>query len=130
MESLHELVTRLSSGFLSIASGNQNLFINDIPGDLAVEHNREWIASVISGMIASAVNGTRGAAIRFTAKKFGPILVLEVHESGQAETYPGTLEIQQMQNLAERIGGCLFINTQERERTIMSFSFPAIPAAA
>jgi|SRR5688572_10970710 len=130
MEPLHHLVDRLIPSFLPAALRNHNFFINDIPLDLPVEHNKEWVASIISGMIATAVSNTRDNCIRFSAKKYGYVLVLEIQESGRVNNFPINADLQQIQGMAEKIGGCLFINTQKEEKVIMSFSFPNLPVAA
>ena len=88
------------------------------------------MASIISGMIATAVSNTRDNCIRFSAKKYGYVLVLEIQESGRVNNFPINADLQQIQGMAEKIGGCLFINTQKEEKVIMSFSFPNLPVAA
>jgi len=130
MEPLHHLVDRLITGFLPAAVRKHNFFINDIPLDLPVEYNNEWVASVISGLIATAVSNTKNNCIRLTAKKYGYVFVLEINSACKTNNHPLNAELQQMQRLAEKIGGCLFINAQNEEKTIMSFSFPNLPVAA
>jgi hypothetical protein len=130
MENLHQLVDRLITSFLPAAVHNHNFFINEVPGELSVEHNKEWVASIISGMIATAVGNTRDNRIRFSAKKYGYVFVLELHEAGRANNYAVNTDLQQIQGLAEKIGGCLFINSHNEEKIVMSFSFPNLPVAA
>lgn len=130
MEPLHNLVDRLITSFSPAAIRDHNFFINDIPLNLPVEHNNEWVASIISGMIATAINNTKNNCIRIAAKKYGYVFVLEVYESGRTNDYPVNTDLHHIQQLAERIGGCLFINNQQEEKIIMSFSFPNLPVAA
>lgn len=130
MEPLSHLVDRLVTSFLPTAVRNHNFFINDIPGDLPVEHNNEWVASIISGMIAVAVGNTKNNCIRISAKRYGYVFVVEVHETARTNNYPANADLQQIQGLAEKIGGCLFINTPNEEKVVMSFSFPNLPVAA
>ncbi len=52
MENLNQMVNRLAGTHLSLAVRNHSFFVNEVPGDLSVEHNREWIASVISGLFS------------------------------------------------------------------------------
>jgi hypothetical protein len=130
MEPLHHLVDRLINNFSPAAVRNHNFFVNDIPQELPVEHNKEWVASVISGMIATIVNDARNKCIRLSAKKYGFVFVLEVHQKGCAANSPVNANLQQIQKLAEQIGGCLFVNIQDEEQAVMSFSFPNLPIAA
>lgn len=129
MEPLHHLVDRLITSFLPTAVRHHNFFINEIPGNLSVEHNNEWIASVISGMITITSN-TKNNCIRFSAKKYGYVFVLEMKSTTRVTNHPLNPDLQQMQRLAEKIGGCLCINNQHEEKTLMSFSFPNLPIAA
>lgn len=130
MEPLHNLVDRLITTFLPTAGRNHNFFINAIPRELPVEHNREWVASIISGMLATAVNNARNKCIRLSAKRYGYVFVVEVHETGRVNNAPANSDLQQIQKLAEKIGGCLSVNSQDEEQAIMSFSFPNLPVAA
>lgn len=130
MEPLHKLVDSISTSFLPAADRNFNYFINEIPRDLVVEYNQEWVASVISGMISSAVGSAKNTCIRFCAKKYGYVVVLELREAGHRKNQPDRRQLQQMQDIAEKIGGCLYVGSQDEERIMMSFSFPNLPVAA
>lgn len=130
MEPLHSLVDRLSTSFLPAADRHYNYFINEIPRDLSVEYNQDWVASVISGMISSAISTSKNTCIRFCAKKYGHVLVLELREAGRKKLLPDSRQLQQIQDIAEKIGGCLYVGSQEEERIMMSFSFPNLPVAA
>jgi len=130
MEPLHHLVDRLITSFLPTAVRHQNVFINEIPGNMTVEYNNEWVASVISGMIATITGNTKNNCIRFSAKKYGYVFVLEIKSTARATSHPLNPDLQQMQQLAEKIGGCLFFNNQNEEKTLMSFSFPNLPITA
>ncbi len=129
-EPLHQLIDRLTTGYLADARRNLNFFINQVPRDLKVDHNSERVASVISGMIATANNSTTDSCIRFSAQQYGHVLVLELRET--VRTQPGNDEnhLLQIQKLAEKIGGCLYVGTREEERILMSFSFPNLPYIA
>ncbi len=126
MENLHYLVDRLITSFLPAAVRNHNFFINEVPGEMPVEHNSEWVASIISGMIAIAANNTSNNCIRFSAKKYGYVFVLEMQEFN---TIPVNTDLRQLQRLAEKMGGCLFFTQQSKEKSIMSFIFPNLPVA-
>jgi len=130
MEPLHHLVDRLITSFLPTAVRHHNFFINEIPGNMPVEYNNEWVASIISGMIATITGNSKNNCIRLSAKKYGYVFVLEMISTARATHHPLNPDLQQMQQLAEKIGGCLCINNQHEEKTLMSFSFPNLPIAA
>jgi hypothetical protein len=81
-------------------------------------------------MIATAVSSTINNCIRFSAKKYGYVFVLELHAVGKTNNYTVNADLQQIQRLAEKIGGCLFINRHNEEKIVMSFNFPNLPVAA
>ncbi len=44
MENLNQLVARLTGTYLQVAVHNRSFFVNDIPSDLPVENNSQWIS--------------------------------------------------------------------------------------
>jgi hypothetical protein len=130
MEPLHSLVDRVTTNFLPAADRHYNYFINEIPRDLSIEYNLQWVASVINGMISSAIGSIKNTCIRISARKFGHVLVLELREAGRANPTTDGAQLKEIQSLAEKIGGCLYVGVPEEERIMMSFSFPNLPAAA
>lgn len=130
METLHQLAGRIINSFLPAAVQNNNFFINDIPNDLKVDHNQEWVESVIGGVITSVVDHARSTCIRVSAKIYGYVMVLEVHEAGSINGYAMACSLQQAQTMAQKIGGCLSISIQQPTVTTIAFSFPNLPIAA
>lgn len=124
MENLNQLVDRLTAVFLPAAVRNQSFFLNDVPSDLAFDSNPQYIAPVVSRMIATVVNHVRDTCIRFTAKRHGNIVVLELQESGSINGFEMASELQQVNYLAERIGGYLSITLPKAETTSIAFCFP------
>ena len=130
MDTLKQLTSRLAGTFLPVAVRNQSFFMNDIPEHMPVEHNREWISSIISGLLSAVVTHARDTCIRLTARKYGHVIVLEIQESGCISTYAMACGLQDVQTLAEKIGGCLTISISKEKTTTIAFSFPNLPVAA
>ena len=124
MENLNQLIDRLTNVFLTTAVQNQSFFLNDVPNDLAIVSNTQYISSVVSRMISTVVNHVRDTCIRFTAKRHGNIVVLELQESGSVNGFAMASELQQVNSLAERIGGYLSITLPKAQTTSIAFSFP------
>ncbi len=124
MENLNQLVDRLTAVFLPAAVRNQSFFLNDVPADLAIDSNPQHISPVVSRMIGAVVNHVRDTCIRFTAKKHGHIVVLELQESGSINGFEMASELQQVNHLAEKIGGYLSITLPKAQTTSIAFSFP------
>lgn len=130
MESLTQLVGRIAGDYLKIAVKNRSFFVNEVPGDMEVDHNKEWIASVISGLLSTVVMHARDTCIRLSARKYGHVVVLEVQDSGCISTYAMACGLQDVQTLAEKIGGSLSISVHKTTITRVAFSFPNLPIAA
>ena len=130
MNTLKQLASRITGNFLPLAVRNNNFFINDIPSDLAVDHNKEWVSSIISGLLSTIVAHAKDTCIRLSAKKYGYVMVLEIHEAGSVNGYAMACSLQQVQSLAQKIGGCLNISIPRPETTTIAFSFPNLPLAA
>ena len=124
MENLYLLVDRLITSFLPAAVRNHNIFINEVPSELPVEHNDEWVASIITGMITIATTNTTNNCISFSAKQYVHVIVLEMQEFNKI---PQNTDLRQVQRLAEKIGGSLCITVQNHEKSSMLFSFPNLP---
>ena len=130
MDTLKQLTSRLAGSYLPIAVRNHSFFMNDIPDDMSVEHNREWVSSIISGLLSAVVHHAKETCIRMTARKYGHVMVLEIKESGCISTYAMACGLQDVQSLAEKIGGCLTISINKEKTTTIAFSFPNLPIAA
>lgn len=130
MKNLNQIVNRLLSTHLSLAVRNHSFFVNDVPADLPIDHNREWIASVISGLLSTVTGHAKNTCIRLSARRHGHIIVFTIHESGKSNSYAMASELKQAYSLAEKIGGCLSISVPVMDNTTISFSFPNLPSIA
>jgi glucose-6-phosphate-specific signal transduction histidine kinase len=130
MDNLKQLTSQLAGTYLPVAVRNKSFFMNDIPADLPLEHNKEWVASIISGLLSAVVLHAKDTCIHLTARKHGHLLVMEIKESGCISTYAMACGLQDVQSLAEKIGGCLTISINKEKTTTIAFSFPNLPIAA
>ena len=130
MSSLNQLAGRVTGSLLSAAVNNKNFFVNDIPSDLPVSYNKEWLATVLSGMLSVVVNHAQNACIRLSARKYGYIIVLEIQQVGKIANYTRDQGLQQVEQLAEKIGGCLHMTFRNAETKVLSFSYPNLPMIA
>lgn len=124
MYNLRQLAGTLTDSFLPAANRNRNFFVNAIAPEIEIAQNREWIASVISGMLSTVVGYSRDTCIRLTAKKMDSVVILEIQESGSINSYTMACALQKIQALAEKIGGSLHLSITKPQTTTVSFSFP------
>ena len=130
METLNQLVSRIADNFLPVAVRNNSFFVNEVPSTLTVDHNQSWVSSVVANLFASVVNNAWDTCIRVSAKAYGYVIVMEIQESGAVSSYAMACDLQQVQALAEKIGGTLNISLNNHSTTTIAFSFPNLPLAA
>lgn len=130
MNNLKQIVDHLADAYLPVASVNHCFFVNEIPSDLCLDHNKEMIASVISGLISTVAGHANNSRIHLSARKHGHIIVFNVVEAGSANSYTMAGELKQAFLLAEKLGGCLSISVPVMTDTTISFSFPNLPLLA
>jgi hypothetical protein len=88
------------------------------------------LASVISSLLHTVVTHTENSCIRIAAKEYGDIILVHLKDSSNFNNYAVANDLQQIQALAKKMGGCVSITSRREENTIIAFSFPNIPNAA
>lgn len=126
---LNQLAGKLADSFLPASVRHRNLFINEIPADMPAEHNHEYLAAVISDMFAAVfnLNHVADSGVRLSAKQYGYIVVLELQQETPFGPHLKNFEWKRVQTMAEKIGGCLHINSGTVKTNTLSFSYPNLP---
>lgn len=124
MNNLNLLIERLTGLFVPTAENNQSYFVNDVPHDLSIDHHPQFISPVIYRMLSAIVNHVKNSCIRLTARKQGLLTVLEILESGNINSYAMASELQEVNLLAQKMGGDLYIMLSRDNMTSVVFSFP------
>lgn len=127
MYKLKQLADSLASKLLPLAIRNQSFFVNEISKDISIDSNNESLTSVMSGLLAAVVRHAKDTCIRLTAKTNGGIVVFEIKESGCISSYAMACGLQDVQSMAEKIGGNLSISIGKTGSTTIAFSFPNMP---
>jgi signal transduction histidine kinase len=65
--SLHDIVSQLITSLQPLAVRRNNILLNDIPRDLAMEVDQHMVAYVLAGLVNSAVNSTENQCIHIEA---------------------------------------------------------------
>jgi hypothetical protein len=127
---LRRLADRLMHSFHAIAGRNKSYFVNDIPDQLYIDTNSEIIASILSGLLAAVVNNAKESCIRISAKIYGNVILVHVKDYNSINYYPVENGLQELQSLAEQVGGCVSVTSQRHNIATFAFSFPNLPLAA
>ena len=129
MVPLNHLAGSLINSYLALAVERSNVLVNEIPADITVEYNQHSVSSILNSLMKAVLLNTRGTRIRVSARRFGYVLVVELHKSGAVNGYAMACSLQDVNSEAEKIGGYLNISIQDKLTTV-SFSFPNLPVAA
>ncbi len=127
---LSQLVSRLVTSTLPTAVRRKSFIVNDIPAELYVAANEDMLAAVLSNLLNTVINHTENSCVRVSAKVYGGIILVYIKDSGSFNSYTVAYDMQQLQLLAKKMGGCICVNTQRKEIPGIAFSFPNVSRAA
>jgi hypothetical protein len=128
VSTLQQLVGCLMTSFIPVANRNNNHFENDIPDDVYIDTDMELVATVLSGLLGAVTKNAKDSCIRLSAKIYGHVILVHVKDYNSVNYFPVENRLQQLQSLAEKIGGAVGVTSQRHNVTTFAFSFPNVPA--
>jgi hypothetical protein len=129
-KTLDHLVSLLTTSVLPTAVRKKSFIVNEVPGELHIVTDENMLASILSSLLHTVVNHTENSCIRIAASGHGNIILVHMKESGNFNNYSVANDLQQIQSLAKKIGGCISISDRRENTTTIAFSFPNIPQSA
>lgn len=120
---LHGIVDRITIGTLPAATRKNSFIINDIPTDMQVNADEHMLAAVFGSLLNTVINHSCNCCIRISAKLYGQIVLVNLKESNAVNGQAFAGSLRQIQQLAERIGGTVSINSDRTRETTILFSF-------
>jgi hypothetical protein len=130
ISTLQQLVGNLMQSFLPVASRNKNHFVNDIPDDLFIDTDQQLVASILSGMLSTIVKNAKDSCICLSAKIYGNVVLVHIKDYNNFSYSSVENNLQQLQPLAERVGGSVSVTSQRRNVATFAFSFTNLRMAA
>jgi hypothetical protein len=127
---LHSLTNDLIESVSSAAILNDSYFVNEIPEDLDVDTDPQLVASVLGGMLSTVGRHARGSVITVSAKIYHDVILVHVKDYNNSQNYDIYHSLQELNPLAEKIGGVIDVNSYRLKVTTVVFSFPNLPIAA
>ena len=127
---LKELISRLVNSALPTAVRRKSFIVNDIPCELYVAGNENILAAVLSNLLNTVVSHTENSCVRVSAKVYGGITLVYMKDSGYFNKSIVTCQLQELQLLAKKLGGCISVITRRTEAPSIAFSFPHMAKAA
>lgn len=129
-KTLDYLVSLLATSVLPTAVRRKSFIVNEIPREFHIAADENMLASVLGSLLHTVVTHTENSCIRIAAKEYGDIILVHLKDSSNFNNYAVANDLQQVQALAKKMGGCVSITSRREENTVIAFSFPNIPQAA
>jgi K+-sensing histidine kinase KdpD len=117
------MVSRISASSTPNASRRNSFIVNDIPKELEVNTDEHMLASVFGSLLNTIVTNTKDCCIRVSAKLYGKVVLVHLKESHRAISNAFNGSLRQVQQLAEKIGGTISINSDRDKATTILFTF-------
>jgi hypothetical protein len=127
---LNQLVSRLVISVLPAAVIRKSFIVNDIPEELHVPGDEEMMATALGSLLNTVVSHSENSCIRISARVYGGIILVYMNDSGSFNSYSITCQLQQLQVMAKKMGGCISITRQQKEAPSIAFSLPYLAKAA
>ena len=128
---LHSMVDRISVSFLPFVTRKNSFIINDVPADLLANTDEQMLGTILGSLINTVIANTQDCCIRISAKSYGKIVLFHLKETPQIKAPAFAVNLRELQQLAETIGGTISISHDEPEATTIVFSFANnLPLAA
>jgi len=129
-KTLDYLVNLLATSVLPTAVRRKSFIVNEVPHEFRIVADENMLASVLSGLLQTIVTHAENSCIRIAAKEYGNVILVHLKESGNFNNQAIANDLQQIQLLAKKLGGCVSISNRREENTTIAFSFPNLPHAA
>jgi hypothetical protein len=127
---LQTLVGRLIASVIPATVRHKSFLVNDIPAGLNLTANTDRVVAVLSNLFNTVAAHAIDSCIRISAKVYGNIILVQLRDRNSINTYTIAHSLQEVQPIAESLGGYVGITSQRKNETTIVFSFPNLPAAA
>lgn len=128
---LYSIVNRIAVSSIPSATRRHSFIINDIPKELEVATDEHMLATVFGTLLNTVISHSENCCIRISAKLYGKVVLLHLIESYRLNSSAFRGNLRQVQQLAEKIGGTVSINSDRSQATNIVFSFSNnVPLAA
>jgi hypothetical protein len=120
---LQPIAAGLMSSLSANAFRNKNILVNNIPDDLCINTNPEIVASVLAGILTAVTNHSKENLITVSAKTYSDVVLIHVKDYNSHNGHGLDKHLQEVQLLAEKIGGFVNETSRRQHTTTIAFSF-------
>lgn len=120
--SLKNLINQLLYDFKPTALKQQTAILNKV-SDIRVNADEQLLATVIGSLFCSMLTSNKCGSIRFTSKSYNDIVFIHIMDVNRVNHRPLLTQLERLQPLARKLGGCITRNWQRNDSTMVTFSF-------
>ena len=124
---LHTLVDCLLPGFRSVSLKQKVHILNDVPGGFYFTTDETLLSALISKLFSLIIGSSNNSCIKVTAVRYRNIILLHLKDTNKFNWTPDSTW-EQLNPLAEKLGGCIVANPADRAS--VTFSFRCLSTAA
>lgn len=119
---LKELINRILDSFMPLALKQKNEFQNDVP-NLHVHTDSYLLGRVITGLFGTIMRQCENSCIRLSAKSFHNVVLVHITSINGFQGVHAMEEMDEIESLAEKLGGCILYNNQHLKESTFTLSF-------
>lgn len=119
---LHLLINQLTLSTMASAIRRRNYLLNEVPPDLSVNTDSQKLASILSTLLYSVMGQAQDTCIRISAKEFSNITLVHIKDNKRHTGNGLSSHLVKAQEMAESIGGTVFVNTYRDGSTTIALS--------
>lgn len=120
---LKPFISKMLDKFQPIIVRKNSFFINDVRDDFEINTNIHLLKSVLSGMFETIIDKCQDASVRITAKNYNDVVLFRISNLSGFKGFDLIQELEHVNNLAQKIGGCITYNDQRIRESTFVLSF-------
>lgn len=123
---LRQMINRITEKSLPGSIRKKSFIVNDTAKEIQLKVDGNKVASLLSNAIYMVINNTQDSCIRISAKVFENEVVVSIRDNGLSEKNSILQGIDQLQMLAQRMGGWIGLSEYGNKIKTIDLGFPNV----
>ena len=120
---LYQLLDNVLLNYLPSITNRKSFIVNDISRELPVYTDRKILTSVFENILETALRYSKNDCIRISANCLKDTVLITLKENRQRSYFEMEEVMEELEALAKELAGCITINSNDHNGSIISFSF-------
>ncbi|MET0635018.1 MAG: hypothetical protein ABWZ25_03255 [Chitinophagaceae bacterium] len=121
---LFQIVEKLVRSSQQSIDKSHSCVVNDIPEDLLVKTNFDFLSTVLGGMLGIAIVHAKDSCIRISASLKSNMVMVNLRDYNRFNSYSNPSGLQYIQSVAAKLGGTLAVAGMRQGEKTIALSFP------